>query len=62
MLSLFTRYRFVLVWTALIPLTYIHYWQGAFAENYAIIALEYGVVACLILWEVGYRLPQQEPG
>lgn len=62
-LSVFTRYRFVAAWTALIPLTYIHYWEGAFAENYAIIALEYGIVGALILWEVSFRLPrQQQPG
>lgn len=58
-LSVFTRYRFVAFWTVLIPLTYIHYWAGAFAENYWVITLEYLAVAAVLFWELVCHQPEQ---
>lgn len=51
-LSLFTRWRFPVVWTGLIMLTYIHYLNGAFKENYWVIGIEYGGVLVGILIEI----------
>ncbi len=43
-LSLLTRWRFPLVWTAVAALSYSHYAGGGFQENYAWIAVEYAVL------------------
>ncbi len=59
-LSVFTRYRFVAVWSLLIPLTYIHYWEAAFAENYWVIALEYLLVGAYLGWELAYGQPEPQ--
>lgn len=39
--SLFTRYRFLILWTGLVVLSYSHYRGGQFQEHYWLIALEY---------------------
>lgn len=39
--SVFTRYRFMILWSGLVALSYSHYSGGQFQEHYWLIALEY---------------------
>ncbi len=59
-LSVFTRFRFVLLWTALIFLTYAGYTLSGFRENIWCTILEYvlvlGYLAYELLWERKYSL------
>ena len=50
-LSAFVRYRFVLIWSALIPLTYITYSSIPYNENYWLVGLEYLVTLGWFIWE-----------
>lgn len=56
-ISLFTRFNFVIVWTSVLPLTYIHYSYTPYQENYYLIALEYIVVLGYGLYE--YFIPKK---
>lgn len=51
-LSIFVKYRFVLVWSALIPLSYLTYSNSSFSENYWVTGLEYLVVLSFFIWEL----------
>lgn len=51
-LSLFTRYRFALVWSALVPVSYVTYGNPNFSENYLLIGLEYSLVYGVLLYEL----------
>lgn len=44
--------KYVLLWTALIGLTYISYQGGIFMENSWIIGLEYWLVFAVLIWEI----------
>ncbi|NUO00717.1 MAG: hypothetical protein HUU01_08875 [Saprospiraceae bacterium] len=58
---LFTRWRYPVVWTALIFLTYAGYGPDKFQESYGIVELEYaGVLACLI-WESRFKSSLSTP-
>ena len=48
-LSVFSSYRFPVVWTCLIFFTYAGYSVEGFTENYLVVILEYSVV-CITLW------------
>jgi hypothetical protein len=50
-LSPFGPFRFALVWTALIPLTYHTYTVEPYEQNYLLIGLEYAVVAGCLIYE-----------
>ena len=50
-ISIFTRFKYTMVWTALLPFTYIHYSYPKPTENYWIISFEYTVVICFFLYE-----------
>jgi hypothetical protein len=50
-LGLLTKWRFPIVWSGLVALSYSHYAGGFFQENYWLIALEYCVLWLFILWE-----------
>lgn len=50
-LCLFTRFRFPILWSALIVLTYINYSYGEYWENLWIVALEYGLVSLFFIIE-----------
>lgn len=50
-LSLFTRYRFPLLWSGLVFLTYAGYGEGGFAESKLVLAVEYGCAGLFLLWE-----------
>ncbi|HYG20857.1 MAG TPA: glycosyltransferase 87 family protein [Ohtaekwangia sp.] len=48
-LSIFTKYRFMVVWTLLIFFSYAGYTNTGFVENYWITAIEYlSVITCLV--------------
>ncbi len=51
LLSVFTRYRFALVWSLAVVLSYSAYGSDGFAENYLCIAFEYIVVIGFFTWE-----------
>lgn len=50
-LGILGRLSFPTLWSALIFLSYSHYEQGMFKENFWLISLEYGVLALAILLE-----------
>lgn len=56
-LSMFTRYRFPLIWSALIPLSYLTYAHPSFEENFYAIGLEYGWVFLVLIYEVYRKKP-----
>jgi uncharacterized membrane protein len=51
-LCLFTRYRFPVLWSALIVLTYINYSYEPYRENLWMVALEYALVLGFLAWEL----------
>ena len=48
----FTEYRFPLVWSYLITLTYVNYSYGVYYENLWVVGLEYVVVAGWAVWGI----------
>ncbi|MEQ9413223.1 MAG: glycosyltransferase 87 family protein [Cyclobacteriaceae bacterium] len=55
MFSLFTSYRFVVIWSGLIFLTYAGYTRDSFAENLYLTLLEYVVVIGYLVYELIWR-------
>lgn len=55
MLSIFTKYKFPLVWSFVIVLSYFAYVNGSNTENLWIICLEYIVVYSVFIWEVFFK-------
>lgn len=51
-LAPFTRFRFPVLWTALISLTYINYSYPEYREHLGVVALEYLLVYGVALWEL----------
>ena len=49
--SVFTRFRYPLVWSALIPLSYFTYHAQPYAENLWLTAIEYGIVLVVGFYE-----------
>jgi len=54
-LCIFSSYRFPILWSALITLTYINYSYGKYAENLWIVLLEYTVLFFFIGWEFFFK-------
>jgi len=54
-LSVFVRYRFILLWSALVPLSYLTYRSIPYSENYWVIAFEYIIVLGYLFWEIKIR-------
>ncbi|WP_292889614.1 glycosyltransferase 87 family protein [Nonlabens sp.] len=52
--SIFTRYRFMLVWSFVVFLSYYTYSNSQFTENLIVVGLEYAVVGAVFLWEILY--------
>jgi hypothetical protein len=50
--SVFTRYRFMLVWSFFIFLSYNAYSNNDYTENLWLVGLEYVIVSAVFLWEV----------
>ena len=51
-LGLFTRYSFPLIWSMVIPISYITYADSNFQENYILITLEYTIVIIAMIYEI----------
>jgi len=51
-LSIFTKYRFPLVWSFTIILSYSFYKNEAFINNYWLIFIEYVLVFGMMIWEI----------
>lgn len=51
-LSIFLKYRFILLWSALIPLSYFTYKVMPYSENYWLIGIEYVIVLAYFFWEI----------
>ncbi|TGD80651.1 hypothetical protein [Hymenobacter wooponensis] len=58
-LSVFSHYRFALVWSGMAVLSYAAYQTLAYTENLWLVGLEYAVVIGLFLWEM--RRPRPRP-
>src|SRR5690606_41997174 len=56
-LSVFTKYRFMGVWSFMIVLSYSAYGPGGFQENLWLVGLEYLVVMGVFVWEVVWKKP-----
>ena len=54
-LSVFTKYKFPLVWSFMIMLSYLTYQNSDFNENMFVIGIEYLVVYGVLIWEIFYR-------
>ena len=54
-LCIFTRYRFPVVWTGLIFVTYAGYTPDGFHENLWLVALEYLILLSVILYETRWK-------
>ncbi len=51
-LSLGTGWRWPLLWSGLAALSYSHYAEGRFQENFGLIAVEYSALWAFLLWEI----------
>jgi hypothetical protein len=51
-LCIFGRFRFPIIWSYLITLTYVNYSYPVYKENMQVIILEYTLVFAVILWEL----------
>ncbi|TBW29920.1 mannosyltransferase [Gramella sp. KN1008] len=56
-LSVFTEFRYMIVWTGVVVLSYFAYSNAEYQENMWFIALEYLVVFTYLLWELLGRKP-----
>ncbi|GAA3927081.1 glycosyltransferase 87 family protein [Hymenobacter algoricola] len=59
-LSVFTRFRFALVWSGLAVLSYAAYRNSGYAESLTLVAAEYVVVLAVLGWELAHR-PLESP-
>lgn len=55
MLSVFSKYRFAMVWSAMVFLTYAGYTTTGFQENLPLVAFEYIVVIIFLLYELIWK-------
>ncbi|GHB53020.1 glycosyltransferase 87 family protein [Persicitalea jodogahamensis] len=59
-LSVLSRFRFPIAWSALLPLTYVAYGQSGFQENLWVVAVEYLVVLGWLGWELSHNKSVKE--
>lgn len=52
LLSIFTRYRFMLVWSCMVMLSYATYRADGFQENLWMVGLQYVAVMGVFFWEI----------
>lgn len=57
-ISLFTPYRFAVIWTGFVFLSYAGYTETAFTENLLLVALEYMIVMSYLLYETVWKQQQ----
>ncbi|GGE33643.1 hypothetical protein GCM10010832_12270 [Psychroflexus planctonicus] len=55
LLSVFTQFRFVVVWSFLVMLSYAAYQQKIYQENLWLVALEYLIVLSYLAYELFYK-------
>lgn len=60
-LCLFTRFRFPILWSGLIFLTYINYSYGEYSENLWMVSIEYILVGGFMIWELKERYTYRRP-
>tara|TARA_R100000306_G_scaffold12238_3_gene14554 strand:- start:6866 stop:8284 length:1419 start_codon:yes stop_codon:yes gene_type:complete len=60
LLCLFTKYRFPIVWSAVVILSYSAYGANGFNENLWLVAVEYLVVIGYAIWEIRKNLVLNE--
>jgi len=58
-LSVFTRLRFALIWSAMIPLSYYTYSVIPYSENYWFTGIEYLIVIGVLIWELNKQESSQ---
>ncbi len=56
-LSIFTKYRYPLVWTYVVFLSYSAYSTPGYKENMALLFTEYAILFLAILYDIGYLKP-----
>ncbi|PKA82543.1 uncharacterized protein DUF2029 [Ulvibacter sp. MAR_2010_11] len=61
LLSVFTQYRFPVVWSLMAVLSYSAYTAEGFQENELLIAIEYAVVIGYAVWEIYFRKTKNAP-
>ncbi|WP_375419490.1 glycosyltransferase 87 family protein [uncultured Hymenobacter sp.] len=59
-LSVFTRYRYALVWSGLVAMSYAAYQTAAYTESFPLIGLEYGLLLLVLTLELR-RKPGPKP-
>jgi len=52
LLSVFTKYRFAIIWSFVVMLSYSAYKSVGFSENLRWVSLEYSIVIGCIIWEI----------
>ncbi|MGB5357774.1 MAG: mannosyltransferase, partial [Eudoraea sp.] len=52
LLSLYTDYKFPIIWSALVFLSYAAYSNSNFEENYLLLMIEYFLVIGMMLYEI----------
>jgi hypothetical protein len=55
LLSLFTKYRFPIVWSLVVMLSYAAYGKDGFHEKLWIVSIEYIVLISFFLWEISRK-------
>jgi Gpi18-like mannosyltransferase len=55
LLSIFTKYKFPIVWSLLVMLSYSAYGKEGFSENLWLVAIEYIVVIGYFIWELNKK-------
>lgn len=55
LLSIFTRYKFPLVWSIVIILSYAAYSNETYKENLILVGLEYSIVYGFLTWELFFK-------
>jgi len=60
-ISVFTKYRFAVVWSFIVMLSYSAYGNDAFQENYWLIFIEYLVVFSFLIFEILKPKSQPKP-
>jgi alpha-1,6-mannosyltransferase len=58
-LSVFVPFRFAVIWSLTVVLSYSHYQEDLFQENYLLIGLEYLLPAIYFWWEVSKKSPDE---
>lgn len=52
LLSVFTKYKFPIVWSFVVILSYVAYGNDAFSENLWLVTLEYFIIFSFFIWEL----------